>query len=139
MFLKTLKNPIVNNNNTMIVEFKGHWNHNEYSDCNKLKNFTLQNGEYGYQLGVFVKLKENNYELQNPSAVSPEGLKALESAVYEHIEQLIKISSQSNCDFFQLKNLLYQKHNKHYASLKDGILNNLSYEIKVTCKSKSKA
>ena len=84
-------------------------------------------------------LKENNYELQNPSAVSPEGLKALESAVYEHIEQLIKISSQSNCDFFQLKNLLYQKHNKHYASLKDGILNNLSYEIKVTCKSKSKA
>ena len=61
---RNLNNPITNDNNTMIVEFKGHWNHNEYGDYNKLENFTLQNGEYGYQLGVFVKLKENNYELK---------------------------------------------------------------------------
>ena len=51
-------------NNKMIVEFKGWWNHRDSEDIDKLEKFTLQDGDYGYQLGVFVKLNEGNYTLQ---------------------------------------------------------------------------
>ena len=61
---RNLNNTISKDNNTMIVEFKGYWNRNKYNDYDKLKKFTLLNGEYGYQLGIFVDLKENNYEIK---------------------------------------------------------------------------
>lgn len=61
---RNLNNPVTNDNNTMIIEFKGHWNHNEDNDYNKLRKFTLSSGEYGYQLGVFVRLNMNDYELK---------------------------------------------------------------------------
>lgn len=49
-----------NNNNKVIMEFKGWWNKETNSDIRKLKAFTNQNGTYRYELGIFVKLDRRN-------------------------------------------------------------------------------
>ena len=50
--------------NKMIAEFKGWWNKDYTDDFDKLKKFTLLHGEYAYQLGVFIKLNERDFELK---------------------------------------------------------------------------
>lgn len=53
-----------NDNNIVIVEFKGWWNKSEYNDVRKLEAFTDQNGRYRYRLGIYVKLNKENWELR---------------------------------------------------------------------------
>lgn len=84
-------------------------------------------------------LSENNFELQNSTEVSKEGISAVESSVYEYIEQLIQLSKSSDCDFLKLKNQLYQSQNKYYERFKDNLLNVLEYSIEINCKSQTKA
>ena len=74
-------------------------------------------------------LREDINSFYTSTSVSPEGLKALETRVYEYIDQLINLSIKTDCDFFGLKNLTYQKHNKYFARYKDSILQSLKYEI----------
>ena len=74
-------------------------------------------------------LREDINSFYSSTSVSPEGLKALETRVYEYIDQLINLSIKTDCDFFGLKNLTYQKHNKYFARYKDSILQSLKYEI----------
>jgi hypothetical protein len=45
-----------NDNNRLIVEFKGSWQNEEDDDIKKLKDFTANNQKYKYSFGVFVKL-----------------------------------------------------------------------------------
>ncbi len=84
-------------------------------------------------------LTENSHELQNSKVVSPEGLLAVENAVYEYIEQLIQLSKSNECDIFKLKNQLYQKHNSYFLNFKNNLLNLLQYQIEINCKSLTKA
>ena len=74
-------------------------------------------------------MREDIGALTSPTSVSKEGLKALESSVYEYIDQLINISKQSDCDFFGLKNLTYGKHNNQFARYKESLLQHLDYQI----------
>lgn len=49
-----------NQSNVLIVELKGWWNTEDRSfDMMKLEDFTNQQGEYGYGLGVFLDLYKN--------------------------------------------------------------------------------
>lgn len=76
-------------------------------------------------------LREDTFDLSSPNIVSKEGLNALKSSVYEHIDQLIKLSIENDCDFFGLKNITYQRHNKLFATQKYSLLKKLDYQIEV--------
>ena len=106
----------------------------------KLK-LTVKNGMPNLQINLTLVcekeetyLREDTRELAKANKVSNEGLKELEKVISEHIAQLIDLSVNSNCDFLQLKELLYRHNSKHYFELKDNLLSRLNYEIKVTCK-----
>ena len=73
-------------------------------------------------------------ELAKANKVSPEGLKELEKVISGHIVQLIDVSIESNCDFLQLKELLYRHNSKYYYELKDSLLSRLNYNVTVNCK-----
>ena len=45
-----------NDNNKMVVEFKGWWNLKNNKDIQKLKDLTDQTGEYKYLLGIWALL-----------------------------------------------------------------------------------
>lgn len=48
-----------NQDNLVIIEFKGWWNNGDNSDVRKLKAFTNPDGMYRYKIGIFVKLNRN--------------------------------------------------------------------------------
>ena len=77
---------------------------------------------------------ENVTELAKANKVSKEGLIALEKQISADIARLIDISLKSECDFLQVKELLYKHNSKHFFELKDSLLSKLEYEISVTCK-----
>lgn len=55
-----------NISNTLVVEIKGWWNKQERKDdFIKLEDFTHQDGEYKYGLGVFVELGKDNFSMEN--------------------------------------------------------------------------
>ncbi|MGK4568712.1 hypothetical protein [Flavobacterium sp. 3HN19-14] len=52
-----------NQSNILIIEIKGWWNIEDRKiDMDKLEDFTNQQGEYGYGLGVFLDLYPNGCE-----------------------------------------------------------------------------
>lgn len=54
-----------NNSNNLVVEIKGWWNRQaREEDFIKLEDFTHQEGEYKYGLGVFVELGKDNFILE---------------------------------------------------------------------------
>ena len=46
----------INDNNTLIIEFKGWWNKNTRNDIDKLIGLTSIQDGYNYKLGIFIKL-----------------------------------------------------------------------------------
>lgn len=53
-----------NNENIMVIEFKGYWNKNIKSDIEKLEDFTSCLCGYHYKLGAFVYLNKTNFEIR---------------------------------------------------------------------------
>ena len=53
-----------NKNNIFIIEFKGWWNKTIERDIEKLEDFTSPYIGYHYQLGAFVKLNIDDYEIR---------------------------------------------------------------------------
>lgn len=54
-----------NNSNYLVIEIKGWWNSkSREEDFIKLEDFTHQEGEFKYGLGVFVELGEDNFTIE---------------------------------------------------------------------------
>lgn len=54
-----------NDLNTLVIEIKGWWNKQpRQDDFIKLEDFTHQDGEYKYGLGVFVELGKDNFSIE---------------------------------------------------------------------------
>ncbi|WP_125916942.1 hypothetical protein [Hymenobacter coccineus] len=54
-----------NDNNVLIIEFKGWWNSQKRSvDRNKILDFTNFEGDYIYGLGILIEFKKNRYVLE---------------------------------------------------------------------------
>ena len=109
---------------------------------NKAK-ITLSTNNGAPKLTVDLTLiceKEETYtheeiqELTKANKVSKEGLSALEKQISGDIAQLIDISLKTDCDFLQIKELLYRNNSSRYFELKDTIFSKLEYEITVNCK-----
>lgn len=51
-----------NDLNILVIEMKGWWdNRDRQIDRDKIEDFTCQDGEYRYGLGVFLELEQNGY------------------------------------------------------------------------------
>ena len=77
---------------------------------------------------------QNITELAKFNKVSKEGISALEQKLTNDIVELIEYSKTTNCDYLELKELLYRSGNKNYATFKDNLLDLLEYEVRVKCK-----
>lgn len=53
-----------NDNNFLIVEFKGHWNKDTENDYSKLEYFTSSESKYKYRIGLFIKLTKDIKDLE---------------------------------------------------------------------------
>lgn len=54
-----------NENNVLIIEFKGWWDKRQrVDDRKKLLDFTNPEGGYAYGLGILVEFNKNNFELE---------------------------------------------------------------------------
>lgn len=72
--------------------------------------------------------------LSEYALASGEGLNALKQKMQADIKELFELSKQTNCDFFQIKELLYRKGKKDYFALKDSILQVCNLQFCVECK-----
>lgn len=77
---------------------------------------------------------ENLYELAKFNKVSQQAITALEKKMTKDIQSLLDISKENNCDFLQIKELIYRKSPKEYYALKDNLFELLDYTVNVTCK-----
>lgn len=77
---------------------------------------------------------ESTQELAKFNKLSNESIKEVEKKLKNEITNLIELSKSTECDFLQLKELLYRKGNNYYCKFKDNIFSAIDYEVDVVCK-----
>ena len=112
---------------------------NEYSKKYKLK---IENGLPVYTVDIIFFCKYEDADVHadiselNPTATIPnEILKSAEDKITNILKTLFEKLISSNCDLFQVEDLLYRFHYSHYERLSGQTLSKLQLKTSVSCHS----
>ncbi len=84
---------------------------------------------YGKISDMTTHDRENSYAKNNPLPVAVK--EKAETELKKGIEELVETSRQTGCDIFNIKQMLYRHHHKHYARYKDNFLDRMKLDVSV--------